>query len=262
MTTPSLLFETTGPKAQLTLNRPDVGNAIDIPLARALMEAAIRCDEDDAIRCVVLTGAGRFFCLGGDVAAFAEAGEAMPGLLKELTAYVHMAISRFARMRKPLITMVNGSAAGAGLGLSLLGDMVFAAAAARFTPAYAGVGLSPDCGLTWILPRLVGLRRSQHIILTNRTLDASEAERIGMITRAVPDGDLAAEVAAAADGVVHSATGAAGRARVLLRDSYDTSLERHLEAEARAIAEAAHSAEAKEGVAAFLAKRPPKFFAP
>jgi 2-(1,2-epoxy-1,2-dihydrophenyl)acetyl-CoA isomerase len=139
--------------------------------------------------------------------------------------------------------------------------LVFATAAARFTPAYAGVGLSPDCGLTWILPRLVGLRRSQHIILTNRTLDASEAERIGMITRAVPDGDLPTEVAAAADSLVHGATGAAGRARVLLRDSYDTSLERHLEAEARAIAEAAHSVEAKEGVAAFLAKRPPKFFA-
>lgn len=257
--TPSLLFDRKGAVAHLTLNRPTVGNAIDVPLARALMEAAIRCDEDDTIRCVTLRGAGRFFCVGGDVASFAGAGDGLPGLLKELTAYVHMAVSRFARMQKPLITIVNGAAAGAGLSLSLLGDIVLGAMSARFTPAYGGVGLSPDGGLTWVLPRLVGLRQAQRIVLMNQSLDAAEAEAIGMLTRALPDAELDAEADTVVARLVASATGAMGRSRVLLRDSFDTSLERHLEAESRAIADAAKSVEAQEGIAAFLAKRKPAF---
>ncbi|MBB6253287.1 enoyl-CoA hydratase/isomerase family protein [Nitrospirillum iridis] len=260
MTQP-LLFEQKGPVAHLTLNRPDVGNAIDVPLARALMETAIRCDEDDTIRCVTLRGAGRCFCVGGDIAGFSQAGNALPGLLKELTAYVHMAVSRFARMPKPLLTIVNGAAAGAGMSLSLLGDIVLMAASARLTPAYGGVGLSPDGGLSWVLPRLVGLRRAQEIMLGNRAIEAREAEAIGLVTRAVADADLADESAAMVARLAAAATGAAGRTRVLLRDSFDTSLERHLEAESRAMADTAKSAEAQEGVAAFLAKRKPVFHA-
>lgn len=256
-----LLFEKAGGLARLTLNRPEVGNAIDVPLARALMEAAIRCDEDESIRCVTLVGAGRFFCAGGDVAGFAGAGDALPGLLKELTAYVHMAVSRFARMGKPLVTIVNGSAAGAGMSLSLLGDIVLADSSARFTPAYGGVGLSPDGGLTWVLPRLAGLRQAQRIVLMNQTLDATEAESLGLITRAVPDAELTTEAESTVARLLSGATSAIGRSRVLLRDSFDTSLERHLEAESRAIADAGRSAEAREGIAAFLAKRKPAFHA-
>src|SRR3546814_14621137 len=107
-----VLFERQGAVVTLTLNRPATGSGINVPLARALMEAAIACDEDDAIRCVVLTGAGRMFCAGGDVGGFAAAGDNAPSLLKELTAYLHMAVSRFARMGKPLVTAVNGAAAG------------------------------------------------------------------------------------------------------------------------------------------------------
>jgi enoyl-CoA hydratase/carnithine racemase len=108
----SLRFERDGAVATLTLDRPQVGNAIDVPLARALMEAAIECDEDDAIRSVLLTGAGRLFCSGGDVGEFASAADSVASLLKELTAYLHMAIARFARMGKPLVTAINGPAAG------------------------------------------------------------------------------------------------------------------------------------------------------
>ena len=140
----TLRFERSGGVATLTLNRPEAANAIDLGLARALMEASIACDEDDGIRCVVLTGAGRMFCAGGDVGAFAASGDQVAALLKELTAYLHMAISRFMRMGKPMVTAINGAAAGAGFSLALLGDIALASRSANFALAYGGLGLSPD----------------------------------------------------------------------------------------------------------------------
>jgi 2-(1,2-epoxy-1,2-dihydrophenyl)acetyl-CoA isomerase len=245
--------------ARVTLNRPKAGNAIDVPLARALMEAAIECDEDESIRVVTLTGAGRLFCGGGDVGAFAGSGERFPALLKELTAYTHSAVSRFSRMGKPMVTIINGPAAGAGFNLSLLGDIAIAAQSAHFTTAYTGIGLTPDGGATWLLPRLVGLRRAQEIILLNKRVSATEAAEIGMITRAVPDEELAAEAEAIVARLADGATRALGRTRNLLAAGFDNALETQLEAEARSIAAAGRDAEGREGVAAFLAKRKPDF---
>src|ERR1700741_4996243 len=115
-----VLFEVDGPVATITLNRPDVGNALDIPMSRELMELAIRCEGDAAIRCVVLTGAGKLFCGGGDVAAFAKIGDRLSEYLREITFYAHAGVSALARMEKPLVTAVNGSAAGAGVGLAIM----------------------------------------------------------------------------------------------------------------------------------------------
>jgi 2-(1,2-epoxy-1,2-dihydrophenyl)acetyl-CoA isomerase len=254
-----LLFERDGAVARLTLNRPQAGNAIDVPLARALMEASIVCDEDDAIRCVLLTGAGRLFCAGGDVAGFAAAGDKVPALLKELTAYLHMAIARLARMNKPLITAVNGPAAGAGFSLALLGDIALAAKSSHFTLAYSALGLSPDGGATWLLPRLVGLRRAQELALTNKRSTADEAAALGLVTRVVDDVALAAEALALAQSLSQAAVGALGRTRALLLASFGASLETQMEAEARAIAEAARTPDGLEGIRAFGEKRKPRF---
>jgi enoyl-CoA hydratase/carnithine racemase len=165
--------------ACVTLNRPKAGNSIDVPLARALMETAIECDEDDGIRCVLLTGAGRMFCAGGDVSGFGAAGDKIPALVKELTAYIHSAISRFSRMNKPMVVAVNGPAAGAGFGFALLGDIVLAAESSHFTMAYTAIGLSPDGGTTWLLPRLAGLRRAQEWAVTNKRILPQEALATG-----------------------------------------------------------------------------------
>jgi 2-(1,2-epoxy-1,2-dihydrophenyl)acetyl-CoA isomerase len=254
-----LLFTRDNGIARLTLNRPKTGNSIDVPLARALMEAAIVCDEDDTIRCVLMTGAGRLFCAGGDVGGFAAAGSGIPALLKELTAYVHSAVSRFSRMAKPMITAVNGPAAGAGFNLSLLGDIVLAAQSAHFTVAYTAIGMSPDGGTTWMLPRLVGLRRAQEWALTNKRISAAEAMEAGLITRVVEDQALAAEAGKLAGHLAGSAVRAIGRTRNLLLDSFGNSLEQHLEQEARNIAAAGRDAEGREGIAAFFTKRPPNF---
>jgi 2-(1,2-epoxy-1,2-dihydrophenyl)acetyl-CoA isomerase len=258
-TSSPLLFERNGTVATLILNRPDVGNAIDVPMARALMEASIVCDEDAAIRCVVLTGAGRLFCAGGDVGGFAAAVDHAPRLLKELTAYLHMAIARFARMDKPLVTAINGHAAGAGFSLALLGDIALATRSAHFTIAYPAIGLSPDGGATWLLPRLVGLRRAQELILLNKRTSADDAAALGLITRAVDDGSLTSEINDIATQLANSSTTALGKARNLLLTSFESSFETQMESEARAIAGAAGSTDGREGVGAFLAKRKPDF---
>ncbi len=245
--------------ARLTLNRPKAGNAIDIPLARALMEAAIECDEDDSIRCVLLTGTGRLFCAGGDISGFAGAGEKVPFLLKEITAYIHSAVSRFSRMDKPMVTAVNGPAAGAGLSFSLLGDIAIAAQSAHFTMAYTAIGLSPDGGATWLLPRLIGLRRAQEMTLLNNRVSAAEAVEIGLISRVVADDALMAAADDVAGQLANSATRALGRSRNLLLSSFGNALEEHLELESRGIAAGGRDPEGKEGMAAFLAKRKPDF---
>jgi 2-(1,2-epoxy-1,2-dihydrophenyl)acetyl-CoA isomerase len=255
----SLRFERDGGVATLTLDRPQVGNAINVPLARALMEAAIECDEDDAIRSVLLTGAGRLFCSGGDVGEFASAADSVASLLKELTAYLHMAIARLARMGKPLVTAVNGAAAGAGLSLAILGDIVLAAETAHFTVAYSAVGLSPDGGSTWLLPRLIGLRRAQEMIMTNRRISSADAATLGLITRPVADGLLMDEASTIANQLADGPTFALGKTRNLLLQSFHSSFETQMEAEARAIAESGRSPAGQEGIRAFLAKRKPEF---
>lgn len=259
MAAPTVIFDIRDGVATITLNRPAVGNAINLEMARALVDAAIRCETDRSIRCVVLTGAGRLFCAGGDVASFAAAGDQAGALLSELAGTLHMAVARFGRMACPLLVLVNGPAAGAGMSLALAGDIVLCARSAHFTAAYGAIGLTPDGGMSWLLPRLVGLRKAQDIILTNRRVKADEAEAIGMVTRLIDDDGLTKAGAEAAAGLAASAVGALAAARRLLQRSYGAGFETQLEDEARSIAKASAGAEGREGIAAFFAKRPPNF---
>jgi 2-(1,2-epoxy-1,2-dihydrophenyl)acetyl-CoA isomerase len=257
--TAPLLLRRNGTIATIELNRPEIGNAVDVTLARALLQAAIACDEEETIRCVVLRGSGRMFCVGGDVRTFFAAGDAVSSLVKEITACVHAAMTRFAHMKKPLLTAINGPAAGVGLSLALLGDVVIAARAANFTMAYTALGLSPDGGATWLLPRLVGLRKAQELALLNACVTADEAVTLGLITHACEDAAFTEQVQSMADRLATAATPALGKVRNLLLDSFNTSLEQHMEAETQAIAELSRAVHGREGVAAFVAKRPPNF---
>lgn len=254
-----VLMEVAGGIATLTLNRPAQANAIDLPLAQALLGAAIRCDQDRAIRCVVLTGRGKLFCGGGDLGSMAGAGDDVPGMLSELAGTLHMAVTRLMRMAKPLLVLVNGPAAGAGLSLAIAGDIVLAARSAHFTAAYGGVGLSPDGGMSWQLPRLIGMRKAQEMLIANRRVSAEEAEAMGLITRAVDDDALAEEGAKQAARLAAGPTAAIGVARRLLLESFDRSLEGQLEQEVRGISASGATAEFREGAAAFLERRKPDF---
>src|SRR5207237_1668369 len=245
--------------ARITLNRPDAGNTLDGEMGRELMHAAIRCSEDRAVRAVLLSGAGRMFCVGGDLKSFAAQGERLSAHLKELAGMLHLAISRFVRMDAPLIVAVNGAAGGGGMSFVLAADLVVAAESAKFAMAYTKAGLSPDGGSTYFLPRIVGVRRALELALTNRVLTAREAMDWGIVNKVVPDAQLQAEADALARQLASGATHALGAAKRLLHHSFSESLETQMELEAQAIAEQARGAHAREGIAAFIAKRPPNY---
>lgn len=243
--------------ASIMLNRPEHGNAIDLALARGLADVATTVDARNDVRCVLLSAEGRFFCVGGDLQSFADAGSGTAVLMKKVTSALHAAISCLARMSKPLVVAVNGPAAGAGIGLAALGDIVLAGQSSHFTLAYTAAGLTPDAGATALLPGLIGLRRTQELLLTNRRVPAAEAAEIGLVTRVVEDSDLKSEAAATAGVLAQGPISAFGAVRRLLQAS--SALEVQLEREARAISEAAAGAEGREGILAFVAKRKPDF---
>lgn len=254
-----VLLSRAGAVATITLNRPEAGNTINMALAEGLARVLDEIVDDPAVRCVVLTGEGRLFCGGGDISAFAAAGDSTPQLLRKLADAFHASVLRMAKMAKPLVMLVNGPAAGAGMSLALSGDVVLAARSAHFTAAYGMVGLTPDGGMSWLLPRLVGLRNAQEMILTNRRVGAEEAAEIGLITRVMDDADLVAAGQELAAGLAEAPTGALGGARALLSVSLHNPLDVQLDLEARTISAAGATADSREGIGAFLARRKPQF---
>ena len=248
-----------GGLARLTLNRPEALNAINRELAEALMAAAVRCATDPAIRTVLLTGPGKAFCVGGDLKSFHAKGDGISAHLKETTHYLHAACSTLARMDAPLVVAVQGAAAGAGLSLALLGDLVYAAESAVFTMAYTAAGLSPDGGSTYLLPRIVGLRRAQEMTLTNCRLSGAEAAEWGIATACVADDALTETAEMMAKRLADGPTRSFGRAKRLLADSFNTAFEAQMEHEGTAIAEAGAEPDGREGLDAFLNKRKPAF---
>jgi len=246
--------------ATLTLNRPDAYNALDLTLGRELFQASIELDEDAGVRCVVITGSGKAFCAGGDVKSFVDNLGRIGAHIKELTTYLHGAISRLCRSDKPVIMAVNGVAAGGGFSLALSGDLVVAAESAKFSMAYSRIAATPDGSSSYFLPRLVGIRRSLELYLTNRPLTAREALEWGMITRVVPDAELAASVGTLARELAQGPSKAFGAAKRLFHQSTWESLETQMELEAQAIAASGRTEDFRAGVTAFADKKPPPAF--
>jgi 2-(1,2-epoxy-1,2-dihydrophenyl)acetyl-CoA isomerase len=243
----------------ITLNRPDAFNSLSLTLGRDLFHAALEADEDPEVRCVVITGTGKAFCAGGDVKDFVDNLSRIGVHIKELTTYLHGAISRLARSNKPVITAVNGVAAGGGFSLALSGDLVVAAESARFTMAYSKIAATPDGSSSYFLPRLIGLRRAMELYFTNRVLGAREAEAWGLVTRVVPDADLRSTVEALARELAQGPSLAFGAAKRLFHQSTWESLETQMELESQAIAASSHTEDFRAGVTAFAAKKTPTF---
>jgi 2-(1,2-epoxy-1,2-dihydrophenyl)acetyl-CoA isomerase len=255
----NLTVERANHVATLTLSRPDAYNALNMPLGRELFEASLELDDDPDVRCIVITGAGRAFCAGGDVKDFADNLGRIGSHIKELTTYLHGAVSRFCRSDKPVIMAINGIAAGGGFSFALSGDLVVAAESAKFTMAYSKIAATPDGSSSYFLPRLVGLRRAMELYFTNRVLTAREALEWGLVTRVVPDGELKATVAALAAELAQGPTKAFGAAKRLLHQSTWESLETQMELEAQAIAASGRTEDFRAGVTAFAQKATPTF---
>jgi len=246
--------------ATLTLNRPEAFNALNIVFGRNLFHAVLEVDDDPSVRAVVITGAGKAFCAGGDLKGFADNLDRIGALIKELTTYLHGAVSRLCRADKPVIMAINGVAAGGGMSLALAGDVVLAAESARFTMAYSRIAATPDGSSSYYLPRLIGLRRAMELYFTNRVLTAREAQEWGLITRVVPDGELDAAARTLARELAQGPTKAFGGAKRLFHQSTWESLETQMELEAQAIAASGRTEDFRAGVTAFANKQPAPSF--
>ncbi|HWC33583.1 MAG TPA: enoyl-CoA hydratase-related protein [Mycobacteriales bacterium] len=245
--------------ARLTLNRPERLNTIDLAVARELAAAALTLSGDPAVRVVLLSGAGPTFCGGGDLKSFAATGDDLPGHLREVTTHLHAALTVLTRSDPPVVAAVRGSAAGAGLGLVCAADLAVAAESTRFAFAYNAIGLTPDGGTSWTLPRLVGLRKAQELALTNKVIGAAEAMQLGIVTTVAPDDELDAAVEDLVGKLAAAPTRALGVTKRLLRTSYGEAFEQRLAVESAELSTAAGSPDGREGIAAFLEKRPPTF---
>lgn len=255
----TLEFEVRDHVAHITLNRPQDANAMDVQMSLELMHASIECDETDDIRAVLVTGNGKMFSAGGDLKGFAASRGRIRHLVKEMTVYLHGAISRFGRMDAPVIMCVNGTAAGAGMSLALSGDLVLAARSAKFTMAYTNAALSPDGSSTYFLPRLVGLRRAQELMITNRVLSAEEALEWGVVTQVCDDDAVLNEAEALATRLANGPTRAFGAVKSMLVESFTTSFEAQMERESRYIADMMATRDAQHGIDSFIAKQKPSY---
>ena len=255
-TAPVVLTARDGGILTLTLNRPEVLNSINDDLLDTVTAACREAADDDSVRVVVITGAGRGFCAGQDLRAGLSNGSAE--VAKHLREHYVPMIRAMRELEKPVLASVNGVAAGAGMSLALAADFRIAAESARFIQAFVRIGLVPDAGSSYFLPRLIGTAKALELAMLGETVDSAEALRLGLVTRVVPDTDLATATREFADRLAHGPR-SAGLIKTLFSASLDNDLATQLEREEAAQVAAAESSDFVAGVTAFVEKRPAEF---
>ena len=256
----NIIFQKRGSVAEIRLNRPKSFNAMSLGLLNDLLSALEACSDDGDIRAVILTGEGRAFCSGGDLAAFKDAVDTNPAApIRELVTVLNRVILAVRNMPKPVIAAINGAVGGAGMSLAAACDLRICAASAKFRQAYTGVGLVPDGAWSLLVPLLIGFNKAQELIFLNEAFDAGNALRWGLVHQVVDDGDLEKASLALAERLAQGPTKAFALAKANLNSAMMGILERQLELERAGIVNAASTADYKGGVKAFFEKRPPTF---
>ncbi len=245
--------------ARLVFNRPEVLNAVDVAMARAIAAAIGEVSARPGVRAIVIAAEGRAFVAGGDISAFGADHNRSAEVVNAILDAMHPALLRLRAQDAPVIAAVRGVAAGAGLSLALAADLVVAEEGAKFIVAYDRLGVSPDCGGTWFLERKAGAARAAEMMLLGRTLDAAEAKDAGIVNVVAPPGRLDEETAALAARVAAGPTRAFGHFRRLSDAALNAPLAQHLEAERAAFIDCTSTADFREGAAAFLGKRKADF---
>lgn len=258
MTSPVLYHASEG-VATITLNRPEVLNALNADLLRELRAAVDRAADDESVRAVVLTGSGRGFSSGADLGARQSTNGEMADSGALLRERYHPLILKLREMPKPVISAVNGVAAGAGMSIALAADVVLAAKSASFLQAFSKIGLVPDAGSTYFVPRYAGEMRARALAILAEKIDAEEAQRIGLVWKVHADDALQDEAGKLARHLATMPTMAYGMIKEALNQSFDNDLATQLEVEATLQSRASRSDDCKEGVAAFMEKRKPQF---
>jgi 2-(1,2-epoxy-1,2-dihydrophenyl)acetyl-CoA isomerase len=254
-----VLLDVSDGVARVRFNRPHALNAIDPPLADSFLEICRTLAARDDVRVVVLSGEGKGFMAGGDVAGMRAAMPRADAYIARLLDAVHPALALLAAMDAPVIASLHGPVAGAGASIAFAADLAIAADDVKISLAYTGIGATPDAASTWTLPRLIGLRRALEVAMLSGTCDAAEALRLGLVNRVVPRAALETETAALAQRLARGPTAAYGRIKRLMRDGFDRTMQAQMDAEREAFCETAHTADFAEGIAAFLDKRRPDF---
>ena len=253
----TIITTRTGGVLTLTLNRPEAYNSFTRPMAAALQSGLDLASTDDRIRCVVITGEGKAFCAGQDLKEVT--GEDAPPLEDIVGGSYNTTVRKMRALAKPVITAVNGVAAGAGANIALAGDLCVAAESAKFIQAFSKIGLIPDSGGTWMLPKLVGLQRATALAYLGTPVGAPAAEAMGMIHRSIPNADFSAEVQALAETLANMPTRGLALTKQAFNQGFEQSMDAQLDTEMELQATASRTADFKEGVAAFLEKRKPTF---
>jgi len=253
-----VLFEIAQGVARVTLNRPATLNAFTVSMHRALLATLDRAEAEGA-RVMVLTGAGRAFCAGQDLGERDTSGDAALDLGANIETWYNPLVRRLARLPFPLVAAVNGVAAGAGANIALATDIVIATESARFIQSFAKIGLLPDSGGTWRLPRLIGEARALAIAMTGEPVGARQAAEWGMIWKAVPDEAFGVEVDALAASLAKAPTAGVVATARAIRGAWDRDLDAQLDHERDAQRALGLTADYREGVGAFKAKRAPEF---
>lgn len=257
----TIQFEQQGAVGILTLNRPERLNALTLKVASELQDG-LRRTLDDGARAIVLTGSGRAFCAGGDLRemqAVATKEGRLEAFFDEPLRVLNEMITLIRSAPVPIIAAVNGVASGGGCNLALACDLVVAATTARFNQAFIKIGLSPDCGGTFILPRLVGYKRAAELMFTGDMITAEQAQEMGMINSVVPDAELMDHVLSLAERLAAAPTAAIAQIKKLLDASAANDCSNQLELERQAQIKSGKTKDFVEGVSAFLEKRPPRF---
>jgi len=245
--------------AHLRLSWVEGRNGIDMAMVRSLGEHVDRIEADPGVRAVLIDAEGPAFTVGGDLNHLEAQLDRLPDELHDMISDYHRTLAQLARLPVPIVVAVHGAVAGGGLGLLWVADLVLAAPDLRIATGFVHLALSGDGGSSWHLPRLVGLRRAQELILGGRQLGAQEAAEWGLVTRVVPAAELAASAEAQARGWASGPTYALGRMKRLLLDSATNTYPEQLAAEREAIVACARTQDAKEGIAAFTARRAARF---
>jgi 2-(1,2-epoxy-1,2-dihydrophenyl)acetyl-CoA isomerase len=260
MTYETILFEIADGAARLTLNRPDRLNSFTVQMHGEVADALSQVESDTSIRALLLTGAGRGFCAGQDLSDRAVApGSDGVDLGESLDNRYNPLVRRLIALPKPVVCAVNGVAAGAGANIAFAADIVLAAKSARFIQSFSNIGLVPDSGGTWILPRLAGQARAMGLALTGEPLSAEKAEQWGLIWRAVDDDQLKAEADKLVAKLASGPTKGLAAIKMAMRKGWLASMDEQLDLERDLQRELGRSQDYKEGVAAFGEKRTPKF---
>lgn len=251
-----LILERQGAVARIRFNRPEVLNALNIPMARAFLAASQAIAADTEVRAVVLEGEGRAFMAGGDLG---QMRQEPTRIASELIEYMHEAIRLLATLQAPVVASLHGAVAGAGFSLALASDLAIAAEGTRFNFAYVNVGASCDVSGSWNLARHVGLRRALGISLLGEAMDAQQALQLGLVNRVVPAAELRAETDRIALRLAAGPTVALGQIKKLMRSSIDNDLVTQLDAERDSFLACARTRDFVEALDAFAQKRPPRF---